>query len=551
MNPPVPASLIETEVKTTSASPSGNVSNAEPNLNAPINILLVDDEPRNLDVLENILASPNYRLVRAQTADETFLALIQNDFAAIVLDIQMPVMTGFELAKLIKQRKRNELIPIIFLTAYFHEDRDVLSAYDVGAVDYLTKPVNPQILRSKINVFAELFRTARALAISNSNLEQQVLRRQEAEEALRRANAGLEVRVEERTASLMQANRELRESEERYRLILENVLEYAVFTVDREGQVTSWNAGAQRVLDLEEEEILGKRLDTIFTAEDRAQGLLDLEMDRALKNDKTQHEHWHVRKDGSRFWGSGMLMTLKDENGQHLGFLKILRDRTIHRNAEQQLREAEILRASEREQIRISQDLHDGLGQQLAGISCLCDTLKKDLSQNDSSQPNLASRISELLNVAVAQIRVLARGLQPVIPEPNGLMSALEGLAAHVSDLFKISCQFECPRPVLIENNATATHLYRIAQEAVTNAIKHGRARGIKIELSSTSKQVILTISDDGTGFKPGAKGENGLGLRIMNHRAGILGATLTIKNKKDGGTDLVCTMEKAVKQRH
>ena len=532
MNPPVPASLIETEVKTTSASPSGNVSNAEPNLNAPINILLVDDEPRNLDVLENILASPNYRLVRAQTADETFLALIQNDFAAIVLDIQMPVMTGFELAKLIKQRKRNELIPIIFLTAYFHEDRDVLSAYDVGAVDYLTKPVNPQILRSKINVFAELFRTARALAISNSNLEQQVLRRQEAEEALRRANAGLEVRVEERTASLMQANRELRESEERYRLILENVLEYAVFTVDREGQVTSWNAGAQRVLDLEEEEILGKRLDTIFTAEDRAQGLLDLEMDRALKNDKTQHEHWHVRKDGSRFWGSGMLMTLKDENGQHLGFLKILRDRTIHRNAEQQLREAEILRASEREQIRISQDLHDGLGQQLAGISCLCDTLKKDLSQNDSSQPNLASRISELLNVAVAQIRVLARGLQPVIPEPNGLMSALEGLAAHVSDLFKISCQFECPRPVLIENNATATHLYRIAQEAVTNAIKHGRARGIKIELSSTSKQVILTISDDGTGFKPGAKGENGLGLRIEPSRR-YIGCNLDDKKQK------------------
>ena len=551
MSSPVPAPQVETEDKTTSASSSGNVSNEAPNLNTPVNILLVDDEPRNLDVLENILASPNYQLVRAQTADETLLALIQNDFAAIVLDIQMPVMTGFELAKLIKQRKRNQLIPIIFLTAYFHEDRDVLSAYDVGAVDYLTKPVNPQILRSKINVFAELFRTARALAISNSNLEQQVLRRQEAEEALRRANADLEIRVGERTASLTQANRDLRASEERYRLILENALEYAIFTIDREGWITSWNAGARRVLEFEEKDILGKRLDVIFTAEDRARGLLGLEMGRALMNGKTQHEHWHLRKDGSRFWGSGMLMTLKDENGQHLGFLKILGDRTAHMRAEQQLREAEILRASEREQIRISQDLHDGLGQQLAGISCLSDTLKNDLSKKASPQAAQASRISELLNVAVAQIRILARGLQPVIPEPNGLMSALEDLAAHVTDLFKVSCRFECSRPVLIEDNAAATHFYRIAQEAVTNAIKHGRARNIKIELSSTSKQIILTISDDGAGFKPGAKGESGLGLRIMNHRAGILGATLTIKNKHDVGTELVCTMEKAVKHHH
>ena len=427
----------------------------------------------------------------------------------------------------------------------------MLSAYDVGAVDYLTKPVNPQILRSKINVFAELFRTARALAISNSNLEQQVLRRQEAEEALRRANADLEIRVGERTASLTQANRELRESEERYRLIFENVLEYAVFTIDRDGRVTSWNAGARRVLDLEKEEILGKRLDVIFTAEDRAHGLLDLEMGRALMNGKTQHEHWHLRKDGTRFWGSGLLMPLKDENGQHLGFLKILRDRTADMRAEEQLREAEILRASEREQIRISQDLHDGLGQQLAGISCLCDTLKKDLSQNNSSQADLAFRISELLNAAVAQIRVLARGLQPVTPEANGLMSALEDLAAHVTDLFKVSCEFKCSQPVLIEDNATATHLYRIAQEAVTNSLKHGRAKQIKIKLSSTSKQVILTISDDGVGFKTEAKGEKGLGLRIMNHRAGILGAKMTIKNNSDVGTEVVCALERAAKRRH
>src|ERR1700689_2901827 len=104
-----------------------------------VNILLVDDEARNLDVLESILASPNHRLVRAQAAQEALMALIDGEFAAIVLDIQMPGTNGIELAHLIKQRKRTQHIPIIFLTAYFQEDKDIIQGYEVGAVDYLTK----------------------------------------------------------------------------------------------------------------------------------------------------------------------------------------------------------------------------------------------------------------------------------------------------------------------------------------------------------------------------------------------------------------------------
>ncbi len=264
------------------------------------------------------------------------MALIQWDFAAIVLDIQMPGITGFELAKLIKQRKRNQHIPIIFLTAYFHEDRDVLSGYDIGAVDYLTKPVNAQILRSKINVFVELFRSSRALGALNSELQREILRRQAAEGALLQTNADLEIRVQERTASLWQANRNLSASEERYRLILENALEYAVFMVDLQGCVVNWNAGARRVLGYEEEEIVGRRLDITHTAEDSSQGQLDLDINRALAEGKSQRDHWCLRKDGSRFWGSGLLMSLKADSGEHLGFLKIVRDRTIHMHAEQQ-----------------------------------------------------------------------------------------------------------------------------------------------------------------------------------------------------------------------
>ena len=124
----------------------------------PINILIVDDEPKNLTVLETVLDDPDYRLVRAESADQALLALVDEEFALLILDIRMPGMTGFELAHMIKERKKTAQVPIIFLTAYYNEDQHVLEGYGTGAVDYLHKPVNPAILRSKVAVFAELHR---------------------------------------------------------------------------------------------------------------------------------------------------------------------------------------------------------------------------------------------------------------------------------------------------------------------------------------------------------------------------------------------------------
>lgn len=175
----------------------------------PVKILLVDDEARNLDVLESLLHSPEHDLVRALTADQALMLLLEGDYAAIVLDIQMPGMSGLELASLIKQRKRSQHVPIIFVTAYYQGDEDVLMGYGSGAVDYLTKPINPQILRSKIDVFVDLFRKTRALGVSNAMLEMEIAQRVKAEEALRQANNELEARVEARTADLSRANDEL------------------------------------------------------------------------------------------------------------------------------------------------------------------------------------------------------------------------------------------------------------------------------------------------------------------------------------------------------
>jgi signal transduction histidine kinase len=157
-----------------------------------IDILLVDDEQRNLDALELVLDDPIYRLLRAENADKALRLLLDNDVAAIVLDVKMPIVSGFELARLIKGTKKFRQIPIVFLTAHLLDDQDVLTGYDTGAVDYLTKPVNPQILRHKVAVFADLFRKTRALAELNQHLETRVHERtrelERSEEALRAAS---------------------------------------------------------------------------------------------------------------------------------------------------------------------------------------------------------------------------------------------------------------------------------------------------------------------------------------------------------------------------
>lgn len=177
---------------------------------APVNILIVDDEPRNLVVLETILDDPGYRLVRADSPDHALLALVNEEFALLILDVQMPDMTGFELAQIIKGRKKTAQIPIIFLTAHFNSDEHVLEGYGTGAVDYLQKPVSAAALRSKVAVFAELHRRGRDLALANRTLAAEVVERTRAEDELRRWNALLDTRVAERTRELDASNARLR-----------------------------------------------------------------------------------------------------------------------------------------------------------------------------------------------------------------------------------------------------------------------------------------------------------------------------------------------------
>jgi PAS domain S-box-containing protein len=213
----------------------------------PINILIVDDEPKNLTVLETVLDDPDYQLVRAGSADQALHALVMEEFALLILDIRLPGMTGFELAQMIKQRKKTADVPIIFLTAYYNEDQHVLEGYGTGAVDYLVKPVNPAILRSKVAVFAELHRKSRALLA-------EVTERRRVEEQLRELNDTLEQHVTERTHALQIASASLHETGERYRSLFDGSLD-AIFFLDADERFKAANPAALRLITRTLEEL--------------------------------------------------------------------------------------------------------------------------------------------------------------------------------------------------------------------------------------------------------------------------------------------------------
>lgn len=203
--------------------------------------------------------------------------------------------------------------------------------------------------------------------------------------------------------------------------------------------------------------------------------------------------------------------------------------------------EREVLAIAERERRAFSRELHDSLGQQLSGIAYLNNVVRDRLRELGSPEAQEVSRISTLLKGALEATRRVARGLSPVRPEPEGLVVSLSELAAHARQVFGVACRLRCPRPVPAENFEAATNLYRIAQEAVNNAVRHGRASRIVISLFHVDKHLALHITDNGQGIKPLSPKRKGLGLRIMHYRASLLHGTLSVHRQPTGGTQVAC----------
>ena len=215
--------------------------------------------------------------------------------------------------------------------------------------------------------------------------------------------------------------------------------------------------------------------------------------------------------------------------------LVIVRDVTERKRLER-----EIVEATSREQQRIGQDLHDGLGQHLTGITFLTKVLERKLAAKAPEEAGEAAEIGRLVIQALAQTRNLARGLFPAELERNGLVAALKELVGNVQMTSKVHCALRASENVFVQDHVLATHVFRIAQEAINNSVKHAKAASIQVTLAPRGDQIELTVSDDGAGFTSEAKLE-GLGLRIMHYRARRIGGTLEVASSEKGGTRITC----------
>jgi signal transduction histidine kinase len=203
----------------------------------------------------------------------------------------------------------------------------------------------------------------------------------------------------------------------------------------------------------------------------------------------------------------------------------------------------QVLTISEREQRRLGAELHDGLGQQLTAIELLCQSLRQDLRSAPPPLEKQVSQICQFLREAIAQTRSLAHGLSPVNLNSGGLPEALSDLALRMSDAGRIQCTFDSPSPVMVEDNLVAGHLFRIAQEAVNNAVKHARASEVAIGLTNSNGALRLEISDNGRGLSKTPPTGQGIGLQIMKHRASVIGGELEVVSKTGKGVTVICTL--------
>ena len=326
-------------------------------------------------------------------------------------------------------------------------------------------------------------------------------------------------------------------SEERNRSVLETAVN-AIVTISERGIMESVNSATERMFGYSSEEMIGKNVSLLMPSPYREQHDSYLERYKQTGERKIigiGRETLARRKDGGVFPVDLSVGEVWLPSGRV--FTGIIRDISDRKRLEQ-----EMLQISEQEQQRIGQDIHDDLCQQLAAISCLVQAAQQRVKKTNAHDAESLAEVVKLVSHANTRAREMSRGLVPVVLESGGLMAALGELAASTQKVFRNSSRFECEPPVYVDENMISVQLYRIAQEAVGNAVKHSRASLIEISLARTEQGYKLIVSDNGVGIPDHSplKG-TGMGLLTMTHRAKMLGGRLSVITHKKNGTVVMC----------
>jgi signal transduction histidine kinase len=468
---------------------------------SPQKIFIVDDDQGLLRLVEKALQRAGLSIATAASGKDAIMWLARNQTDLMLLDLKLEDIEGKELIHHLREIKRS--VPFVVITGQ-GDERVAVDMMKRGALDYLVKDTE----------FLELVPEVVERALAQVEKERRLAA---AEEALRRSEANL-ARAQQ-IAHLgsyeipVPFSQKAYHSDEIFRII----------GVDPSGQEFSADEFIQQVTHPDDRE--------------RCRQIMEKAVQDAAPFD---FEYRVVRPDGSVRHVQSVGEPVLDADGKVMKLVGALLDITERKHLETSL-----LEISEREQRRIGQDLHDGLGQHLAGIELMSQVLEEKLAAKKvKTEAGRAGEIAGHVREAISQARLLARGLSPVVLESEGLMAALGELATSTQRIFRIDCHFECNPPVLVEDHVVATHLYRIAQEAVSNAIKHGKTKKIEIRLQAANDRTVLMVKDYGVGLPKVLPEKRGMGLRIMQYRAGMIGGTLAVQRDANGGTSVICSLQ-------
>jgi PAS domain S-box-containing protein len=466
-----------------------------------VNVLMVDDQPGKLLSYEAILAELGENLIKATSAKEALEKLLKNDVAVVLMDVSMPEIDGFELAEIIRQHPRFQKTAIIFISAVHLTDLDRLRGYQHGAVDYLSVPIVPEVLRAKVKVFTELHRKNQQLERLNSELEQRV--------------ADRTAELQQQAVSLHNVNRDLAQKNQELDAIFQTAPDI-IFSRNPDGSRDYISDRFYEYTGAPPGAAIGLGWLEYVHPEDKEQSLA--RWMHSVQTGQTYEAEYRLRGVDSQYrWFRARAVPLRDSHGAILKWYGTCSDIHDSKVLEQSIREnaielermvesrtAALRRLSNRmitmqdeERRRIAREIHDGLGQELAAAKMILDGIMAKDSSPSMQRASLEA--SQLIDRAIQQVRTISHLLHPPLLDEVGLVSALRWFLEGLSDRSGIKVVLEVDPPDLGRlGSELETAIFRIVQEALTNMFRHSGARHGDVSIQRKDGKIVVIVRDDG-----------------------------------------------------
>jgi PAS domain S-box-containing protein len=507
-----------------------------------VNILMVDDQPAKLLSYQAILGELDENLIKASSAREALDCLLKTDVAVVLMDVSMPEMDGFELAEMIRDHPRFHRTAIIFISAVHLTDLDRLKGYERGAVDYISVPVVPELLRAKVSIFAELHRKEQELRRLNRELEERVAERTQ--------------EIEKKAEALTALNAQLNRQNEQLNAILQTAPDI-IFSSQGDGSRDYLSERFFEYTGATNEEAMGFEWMHYVHPEDREE--IKNYWAQCVERGETYEAEYRIRGSGGQYrWFRARAIPIRGENGKAVRWYgtcsdihdsKLLEDsirqnsvtleKVVHERTEA-LRQlsTRLMRLQDEERRRIARELHDSLGQELAAAKMMVDGILQRSTVQSKDQA--AKDASAAIDRALQQMRTLSHLLHPPLLDEVGLASALRWYLDGVTKRSGIETTLEIqpsPFPRLMPQVETA--IFRIVQEALTNVYRHSQATHSSVTLSRDPQGIRLEIRDNGKGLNEGTirfrPGSIGVGIGGMLQRVEEFGGELRLGDANPG----------------